>query len=384
MKTIANSFRRFRRQPAFTGFILFITVVFLNIIVQGISTCTTGGYTVENFLAFFSPVSLNTMIMTNMPFILITIGQAILLIVGQMDISIGVQIALVNVVCIMVPQEFGTPVWVGWLVAIGAALLISAIAGFACSVLRLPALLASYALTYAIKGINVLIMPTAQGSVPKAYWKPYQSTVFKLFDKTWVKGLSEVGQKLLGVLNYIPVALFVLIIALVAWRLIAKSRFGKHIYAVGSNPRNAFAAGISPIGTQMKAFLIKGVYTGIAGICLTLMSASGNPLQCEEYGIRSLSAAIIGGMGWGGWGSIACGVFGSGFLVLIQNTVYYFFTLLSKLISGFALSSYWQNLVSDIIIFGGLLMTIVTAKAQRETLKQGLRQQLKRGESYGK
>ena len=46
--------------------------------------------------------------MTNMPFILVTIGQAILLIVGQMDISIGVQIAMVNVICIMVPQEFGT------------------------------------------------------------------------------------------------------------------------------------------------------------------------------------------------------------------------------------------------------------------------------------
>jgi hypothetical protein len=40
--------------------------------------------------------------------------------------------------------------------------------------------------------------------------------------------------------------------------------------------------------------------------------------------------------------------------------------------------------LSDLIIFGGLLMTIVTAKAQRETLKQGLKQQFKRGESYGK
>jgi len=177
---------------------------------------------------------------------------------------------------------------------------------------------------------------------------------------------------------------FVLVIVLVSWRFIVRTRFGKHIYAVGSNPRNAFAAGISPVGTQMKAFLIKGVYTGIAGICLTLMTASGNPLQCEEYGIRSLSAAIIGGLGWGGWGSVACGVFGSGFLVIIQNTVYYFFTLLSKLYEGFAVSSYWQNLVSDIIIFGGLLMTIVTAKAQRETLKQGLKQQFKRGEKYVK
>ena len=384
MNTLTASFRRFRRQPAFTGFILFISVVVLNIVVQGISTCTSGGYTFKNFFSFFSPVSLNTMIMTNMPFILITIGQAILLIVGQMDISIGVQIAMVNVICIMVPQELGTPIWVGWLVAIGAAMAISAIAGFACAVLRLPALLASYALTYAIKGINVLIMPTAQGSIPKTLWKPYQSTIFKLFDKDIVAQMSTFGQKVLGILNYIPVSVFVLIAVLLSWHFISKSRFGKHIYAVGSNPRNAFAAGISPVGTQMKAFLIKGVYTGVAGICLTLMTASGNPLQCEEYGIRSLSAAIIGGMGWGGWGSIACGFYGSGFLVLIQNTVYYFFTLLSKLFSGFALSSYWQNLVSDLVIFGGLLMTIVTAKAQRETLKQGLKQQFKRGEKYVK
>lgn len=384
MKQFADSFRRFRRQPAFTGFVLFLSVVFLNIVVQGFSTCKTNGFTLENFFAFFSPISLNTIIMTNMPFILVTIGQAILLLVGQMDISIGVQIAMVNVICIMVPQELGAPIWVGWLVAIAAAILISAIAGFTCSVLRLPALLASYALTYAIKGINVLIMPTAQGSVPKAFWKPYQSTVFKLFDKDWVAGLGAFWQKLLGILNYIPVAVFVLVFMLILWRVISRSRFGKHIYAVGSNPRNAFAAGISPVGTQMKAFLIKGLFTGIAGICLTLMTASGNPLQCEDYGIRSLSAAIIGGMGWGGWGSIACGVFGSGFLVLIQNTVYYFFTLLGKIFSGFAVSSYWQNLLSDLIIFGGLLMTIVTAKAQRETLKQGLKQQFKRGESYGK
>jgi ribose/xylose/arabinose/galactoside ABC-type transport system permease subunit len=363
---------------------LFLSVVVFNIIVQGISTCTTGGYTFGNFFAFFSPTSLNTMIMTNLPFILVTVGQAILLIVGQMDISIGIQIALVNVVCIMVPQELGTSVWVGFLAGICAAIVISLVAGFACSVLRLPALLASYALTYAIKGINVLIMPTAQGSIPKAFWKPYQSTIFKLFDQEAVARMSEFGQKLLGILNYIPVSVFVLIFVLVSWRLIVRTRFGKHIYAVGSNPRNAFAAGISPVGTQMKAFLIKGVYTGIAGICLTLMTASGNPLQCEEYGIRSLSAAIIGGLGWGGWGSVACGVFGSGFLVIIQNSVYYFFTLLSKLFEGFAVSSYWQNLVSDIIIFGGLLMTIVTAKAQRETLKQGLKQQFKRGEKYVK
>ena len=55
-------------------------------------------------------------------------------------------------------------------------------------------------------------------------------------------------------------------------------------------------------------------------------------------------------MGWGGWGSVACGVYGSGFLVLIQNTVYYFFTLLGKLFDGFAVSSYWQNVFTGVVI----------------------------------
>lgn len=371
-----ESFQRFRRKPAFTGCILFLVVLILNIVIQGWSSCMSGDVTVSNMLSFFQPTALKSIFMTNLPFILVTMGQALLLLVGQMDVSIGVQIALVNVICIMVPQEWGAPVWVGWLVAMLASFAISAICGACCAVLRLPALLASFALTYLINGINVLIMPVPQGSVPKAFWKPYQSSVYGL--------MGDGAPGFLQFLNYIPVAALVLIAVLLIWHFIARRPFGKHIYAVGTSQRNAFAAGISPVKVQMKAFLIKGFFVGIAGICLTLMSASGNPLQCEEYGIKSLSAAIIGGMGWGGWGSISCGVFGGGFLVLIQNTVYYFFTLLSKIFVGFSVTSYWQNFVSDIIIFGGLLMTIVTAKEQRKTLQQGLKAQFKRGEKYAK
>ena len=57
---------------------------------------------------------------------------------------------------------------------------------------------------------------------------------------------------------------------------------------------------------------------------------------------------------------------------------------LPKLIPGFVATSYWQNMVSDVILLFGLFMTIVTAKGQRETLKQGAINQLKRGEKYAK
>lgn len=354
MSTFAESLnlsvKRFRRTPAFTGFILFVVALMLNIIMQGIASGRP--------LAFFQPRSYGSLLMANTPFILSAMAQSLLLIVGLLDISIGIQFALVNVVCIMVPQTFGVPVWVGWIAAIGASLLISAAIGACSAVLRLPAMLVGYAFIFIIKGINVTIMPTPQGKVPRAFYKAYDSLVA----------------------GVIPVSLIVLITVFILWLLLKRRPLGKHMYAVGGNPRNAFAAGINPVAVQMKANLLKGFIVGVGGICLTLMTASGNPLQAENYGLRSLIACILGGLGFGGWGSMACGMFGAWFFVLIQNTVYYFFSFLSKVITGFSVSSYWQNFVSDVILLLGLLMTIITAKEQRNTLKEGFFKQFKRGE----
>lgn len=348
MERVKQYFIQFRRSPAFTGFVLFMIAILINVLVQGPAS-------------FFNPKSINTLMMSNTPFLLVAMAQSLLLISGTMDISIGIQLALVNVIVIMVPQETGLPILVGWLLGILASIIISILCAVGCSIMRLPSMLVGYAFIFIIRGINVLIMNVPQGSVPKVFYKTYDSLIFGL----------------------IPMSLLVLIGVILLCAIVMRTRFGKHIYAVGGHPRNAFAAGINPVSVQMKAFILKGLIVGIAGICLTLMTASGNPLQGEDYGLRSLSACILGGLGFGGWGSISSGIFGAGFFVIIQNAVYYFFTLLYKLIPGFSVTSYWQNMVSDIILLLGLLMTIITAKAQRETLKKGLAKQFKRGEKYG-
>ncbi len=341
----SNSFKRFRRTPAFTGFVLFLFAVILSVITQGFD--------------FFSLKSLNTIFSKNAPLILVAMAQGLLLISGTLDISIGIQLALVNVIAIMVPQEWGVPIYAGWLLGILAAVAVSALCSFLVAVLRLPELLASFSLIYIIKGVNVMIMSSPQGKVPTEIYKAYDS--------------------LLG--GVIPVSALIILAVFLFWLYLKRTRFGKHIYAVGINPRNAFAAGINPTATKIKSFLIKGVIVGIGGICLTLMTASGNPLQAEDYGLRSLAACIIGGLGFGGWGSLSCALFGAGFLVLIQNAAFFFFTkVLPGLIPGFIATSYWQNLMSDVIVFLGLMMTIVTSKGQREALKQVIVRQFKRGE----
>ncbi len=351
IQSVAASFSRFRKKPAFTGFVLFMATVVLNALVQGPAE-------------FFGAKSMQALFSSNMPFLLVVMAQSLLLISGTMDISVGIQLALVNVVTIMTMQTWGIPFVLACGLGIVAAILASLLCWLFVSVFRLPALLASYALSYAIKGVNVIIMATPQGKVEKLYYKAYDS--------------------LIG--GFIPASIVALVVVLLIWAYARRTRFGTNIYAVGANPRNAFAAGIDPVKVQLQAFLLKGLFVGFAGICLTLLTASGNPIQAEAYGIRSLSACIIGGLSFGGWGSMACGVFGGGFLILIQNSVYFFFNMLFKLIPGFSVTSYWHNFISDIIIFLGLLMTIVTAKGQREALRVNLQNtvMVKRGAANGK
>ena len=76
---------------------------------------------------------------------------------------------------------------------------------------------------------------------------------------------------------------------------------------------------------------------------------------------------------------MACALYGSGFLILIQNTVFQIFNLLPRIIDGFKATSYWQNLVSDSIILIGLAATVFTNKVQRDALKEGMLRQLQGG-----
>ena len=164
MLKVKNSLQRFRRSPAFAGCILFVIALVLNALLQGPS--------------FFTIRSINTLFAKNVPFILVTMGQALLLMSGTMDISCGVQVALVNVVTIMTGQVWGLPFPVCCVLGILAAMIASVACWVCCSVFRLPALLASYALTFAIKGVNVMIMDVPQGKVEKVFYKAYDSQIF--------------------------------------------------------------------------------------------------------------------------------------------------------------------------------------------------------------
>jgi len=348
---IIDRLRAFPRRPSFMGFTLFFVAILLNSIVRGPGE-------------FFSVSTMNTLFVTQMPFLLLVLAQGILLISGTLDVSIGIQLGLVNVVTIMTIQEWGVPFIVGAMFGILVAMIASLVCWLLVSVWRLPTLLASFALISVILGVNVLIMDVPQGRLPMEIFHMYNATIF----------------------GFVPAAALALILVMVIWLFIKRTPFGTNIYAVGANPQNAYAAGISPVKVQFQAFMFKGFITGIAGICLTMNALSGNPLQGEALGLRSLAACIVGGLTFGGWGTMSSALYGGSFMILVQSMMHPLFSWLSEMFPGLQLGTYWHNMISDTIIFLGLLLSIVTIKGQREALRISIRDKYssKRREDHAK
>ncbi|MDR2434963.1 MAG: hypothetical protein LBD47_10410 [Treponema sp.] len=152
---------KLQRSAAFTGPALFLIVVVINVIVQGPFRV----FTIRNIALVFTK---------NAPLILVTMGQLLLMLLGIIDISIGVQMALVNVAAVMLPTWFPAmpypPAWAG-------AICIAGIHGLIAALLRIPPLLTSFCMIYIVRGINLLIMPKPQGSVPEIIYLTYDMNI---------------------------------------------------------------------------------------------------------------------------------------------------------------------------------------------------------------
>lgn len=328
---------QWKKSPAFSGMILFLGALVVYFLVQYLQAPESfwSVKTYRNFMSLFKSFS---------PLILVTMGQALLMLMGIIDISIGMQMSFANVLAAMLPQLLGIPVPLAWLIALAATVL-----------------LAGFAMISVVKGINLLIAPKPGGTVPMIANQVFDSMIF----------------------GVIPFSVILLAVLYGAWVYLEKTPLMKSVYAVGGNERNAYATGINTTAVKVKMYLLAGVLTGLAGLCYTAAYTTGNPITGEIYGLQSISACILGGIALaGGWGNMICALYGVGFQILIQTTVPKIFAMISKA-TGVNYNTYWHNLFSDSIILLGLVLTIFAVKAQRSSLLTGLQKQVKGGAAHG-
>jgi ribose transport system permease protein len=233
-----------------------------------------------------------------LPLALAAVAQAICVIGGGIDLSIGSMMALTSVVAAAnmkgQGEEFGVAIV---LVTLAFGLLIGAINGSLIVATRVPDIVVTLAMAFVWGGSALLVLKTPAGG--SAHW------------------LKDLVLGSLG-LPWIPKAAVVLLVIVAAiWFPLRRSWLGLSIYAVGSNQLAAFRSGV-PVGrTKIVAYAFTGLFSAFAGLSLTASTGIGNPVP-GPYTLMAVAAVVLGGVSLAGGRG---GVFGPILAVLILQLV---------------------------------------------------------------
>ncbi len=234
------------------------------------------------------------------------IGVTFVLIIGEIDISIGALMSLAMTIAWMVAvipgagagQQAGVGIWVypvGILVGVGLGVL----NGLLINVLKINAFIATLATMFAFRGIA---------------WKMVGSSD-KAFADSPVMYLARTEFFGIG----LPVYLLA-VVAVIAVVILNRTPFGRYLYAMGGSPRSAVESGLPVNRLRVMAFGIVGLCSALAGLIIigrvgTLQAGLG-----VGFEFTVITAVVLGGTSlMGGRGSIIGSILGAILLVVIDN-----------------------------------------------------------------
>lgn len=161
------------------------------------------------------------------------------------------------------------------------------------------------------------------------------------------------GGKLFGAIPY-PVLVFAFL-AIIAFILMHKTKFGRYVYAVGGNINAAIASGVNVFWTRVSTFIIMGFCAGVAGVILCSRISAGQPNVGSGYETDAIAACVIGGTSFaGGIATIPGTVIG----ILIIGVIYNGMNLLQ-------INTYWQTIAKGLLIIGAVMLDMAMTKRRK-------------------
>jgi ribose transport system permease protein len=255
-----------------------------------------------------------------LPLALAAAAQAVVIIAGGIDLSIGSMMALISVVSASAmkgqSEEFAIIVVIGVLIL---GVILGAINGALVVITKVPDIVVTLAMLFVWAGVALLVRSSPGGSA--AHW------------------LRDLVIGPLG-FDWLPKAAVVLVaVVAVIWIPVSRSRLGLSIYAVGSNPLAAFRSGVSVNRTKFYAYALTGLFSALAGLSLTASTGIGTPVP-GPYTLLSVAAVVLGGVSLaGGRGGLFGAVIGVVILQLVRTDMTFlnFNTNLAVVVQGLIL-----------------------------------------------
>jgi ribose transport system permease protein len=250
---------------------------------------------------FFSADSLSSNLQNAAPVILICMAQAVVVLVGELDLSVGAGISLVNCVLASLPALAGWGTGATCLAALAAALAAGVCNGLLVGYFKQSSLIATFATSAIWFGGALALMPQPGGTVPEVLGEWFAARVAGL-----------------------PLAAVPVIAAVALWAVLQRHRFGRRLIATGSSADAVFKSGIDTRLVKLLAYVLAWVFVFGAGLCISAETSSGDARLGLPYTLNSVAAVVIGGISLaGGRGSMLGAICGALVLVLMGNVVYF-------------------------------------------------------------
>lgn len=272
---------------------------------------------------------------------IIAFGMTFVLILGEIDISVGSGLAFFGCLLAVVTDSLTTAGWsaeisivIGVVLCFGIAILAGMFTGWVRHVLAVPTFITTLAWMAAFRGGAYLLT----GSFPVT---PYPDWFF-FFGS--------------GAIFGIPFQAFVfLLVFIITWFISRYTVFGKSAYAVGGNAESARLSGINVLGVRMAVMSMIGIFTVLSAIMVSSQIQAGNPTVGVTWEFTVITACVIGGVSlMGGKGRVWGTFVGVLFLSIMLNGM----TLLN-------IDEYWQYVARALLILGAVLIYQVQAMNAR-------------------
>lgn len=276
---------------------------------------------------FLSPANLTTIFSGNAYIAVAAIGMTMVIITGHIDVSVGALIGVLATVAGTLAVA-GWPMWVVWSAPLVIGIAVNAAAGWLVAYAHIPSIVLTLGLLSILKGGLIV--------VTGGEWITDLPPGFFLAQRD-VLGLP------------LPlVAMTVLTLATAWW--MAHFRFGRTIYAIGSNAEAARAIGISVERTTVGVFALHGLFAGISAVLFATQLTTIQSTVPPNLELVIITACVIGGV------SILGGV---GTVIGAALATIFFATITSAMIFT-NVSAYWLRAV-----IGGLILVTVLADVAR-------------------
>jgi rhamnose transport system permease protein len=296
--------------------------------------------TAANPTFLFSSDGFRDLLLTPSLLLLVAVGQAIVIITRNVDLSVGSIVGLTSYLTgrLFIDIE-GIPIVVVFLAGMLMGGVLGAVNGVLVAWAKVPALVITLGTLYIYRGLNVAWTGSDRidaSDLPREF-----------------RGLGT--DQLLGIPILTIIAVVVLIVA--AWYL-RNLRGGREIYAIGSDPAAAHLYGLKVNQRVIAAFVVSGALSGLAGVLFAARYGTVSSAAGTGYELQAIAAAVIGGVAISGGVGTVWGAAIGAFLLLTIN----------RALPILGIDDFWQRAVVGVLIIGSIVLDRVLAVRQHRRL----------------